>query len=234
MDNETRQFVRRLGFPLGFVGFIWIVHIVHAITGLDMTRLGINPRHVEGLPGILTAPLIHGSWEHLFSNSVSFLMLGAVLFWFYPRIALRSILWLYVLSGLGIWIFGQPDSFHIGASGVVYGMVSLVFWSGIFRRNVKSVVLALIVMVVYAGLFEGILPGKEGISWEGHLLGGVAGIILAWFYRKDIEEDEVAPEVEYGEEEEKRYFLPRDTFEITMAQRRELYEQRLREQQGEL
>ena len=103
-------------------------------------------------------------------------------------------------------------------------MVSLVFWSGIFRRNVKSVVLALIVMVVYAGLFEGILPGKEGISWEGHLLGGVAGIILAWFYRKDIEEDEVAPEIE--EEEEKRYFLPRDTFEITMAQRRALYEQR--------
>lgn len=225
MDKTTAQFIRRFGVPIGFVGFIWVIHILQAITGLDLTRLGVSPQHIEGLPGILTAPLIHGSWEHLFYNSVSFLMLGAVLFWFYPRIALKSLVWLYLLSGLGIWIFGQSNSFHIGASGVVYGMVSLVFWNGIFRRNVKSIVLALIVLVMYAGFFEGIVPGKEGISWEGHLLGGVAGILLAWVYRKDVEEDEVVHEEE-EEEEEKRYFLPRDTFDMTMAQRRALYEQR--------
>ena len=155
-------------------------------------------------------------------------MLSLVLFWFYPRIALRSIIWLYLLSGLGIWIFARPNSYHIGASGVVYGMVSLVFWSGIFRRNLKSIVLALIILMLYAGLIEGIIPGKEGISWEGHLFGGIAGIILAWYYRKDIESDEIPePEVE-EEEEEKRYFLPRDTFDMTMAQRRALYEERLR------
>jgi Rhomboid family len=108
-------------------------------------------------------------------------------------------------------------------------MVSLVFWSGIFRRNVKSIVLALIVLVVYAGFFEGIIPGKEGISWEGHLLGGIAGILLAWIYRKNIEEDEVAPPV-IEEEEERQYFLPRDTFDMTMAQRRALWEQRQHEE----
>jgi hypothetical protein len=104
-------------------------------------------------------------------------------------------------------------------------MVSLVFWSGIFRRNVKSIVLALIILVMYAGFFEGIVPGKEGISWEGHLSGAIAGILLAWIYRKDVEADEIVPEVE-EEVEERHYFLPRDTFDMTMAQRRALYEQR--------
>ncbi len=224
MDKETKQFVRKLGFPLGFVGVIFVIHLAQAILDIDLRRLGVFPREVDGLPGILTGPLIHGSWEHLFSNSVSFIMLGAVLFWFYPRIALRSIIWLYLLSGFGIWISGQPNSYHIGASGVVYGMVSLVFWSGIFRRNVKSIVLALIILVMYAGFFEGIVPGKEGISWEGHLSGAIAGILLAGIYRKDVEEDEVVPEVE-EEIEERHYYLPRDTFDMTMAQRRALWEQ---------
>lgn len=228
MDQTSSAFLRRLRIPIVFVSLLWIIHIVQRATGIDFTTLGVFPRHVEGLPGIIFTPLIHGSWEHLFSNSVSFLMLSVVLFWFYPRIALGSIVWLYFLSGLGIWIFAQPNSYHIGASGVVYGMVSLVFWSGIFRRNLKSIILALIILMLYAGLFEGIIPGKEGISWEGHLFGGIAGIILAWFYRKDIETDEIPEPVIEEEEEEKRYFLPRDAFDMTIAQRRALYEQRLR------
>lgn len=218
MDQEIRQFTRRLGFPVGFVIFIWIVHVFQLITSIDLVRFGVYPRSVDGLPGILTGPMIHGSWEHLFSNTMSFLILGATMFWFYPRIAFKSIAWMYLLSGLGIWLIGQPGSFHIGASGVIYGMVSFVFWSGIFRRNIKSVVLALIILVLYAGFFEGIIPGKEGISWEGHLSGGIAGIIIAWFYRKAIEPDEV--EVIHEDiEEEKTFYLPRDTFDVTMEQR---------------
>lgn len=224
MDAESRQFIRRLGFPIGFVLFLWVIHVVKLFLGMDLVHLGVFPRSIDGLPGILTGPMIHGSWEHLFSNSISFLILGAIMFWFYPRIAFRSIVWMYILSGLGIWIIGQPHSFHIGASGVIYGMVSFVFWSGIFRRNVKSVVLALIVLVLYAGFFEGIVPGKEGISWEGHLSGGIAGIIMAWFYRKDIEPDEVEVPVEEVEEE-KRFLFPRDTFDMTMEERRRNNEQ---------
>lgn len=230
MDKEVVLFIRKLSLPLSFVGFIWVIHIVQVVSGFNLVQLGVSPRDIDGLPGILTGPMIHGSWEHLFYNSVSFLILGAIMFWFYPTIALVSIFWMYLLSGLGIWIFGEPNSFHIGASGVVYGMVSFVFWSGIFRRNVKSVVLALIVLVLYAGFFEGIIPGKEGISWEGHLMGGISGILIAWLYRKSIEADEVEVEVE-EEPEEKQYFLPRDTFDMTMAQRRALAEQR-REEHG--
>lgn len=225
MDSMTSQVWRRLSFPIGFVALIWVIHIVQAVTGLDLKRLGVFPGRVEGLPGILTAPLIHGGWEHLFYNSISFLMLGAVIFWFYPRIALRSIILLYLLSGLGVWVFAEPNSYHIGASGVIYGMVSLVFWSGIFRRNLKSIVLALIILILYSGFFGGIVPGKEGISWESHLLGALAGIALAWIYRKDIEQDEVPPPPMFDEEEEREYFLPRDVFDMTIAQRRSIQEQ---------
>lgn len=211
---------QKLFIPISFLIVIWLVHLAQASSGIDFGTMGVFPRRVEGLPGILTSPLIHGSWEHLFYNSVSFLMLSAVIFGFYPRIALRSFILLYLLSGLGVWIFAQPNSYHIGASGVVYGMVSLVFWSGLFRRNLKAIVLALIVLVVYAGFFEGIVPGKEGISWESHLVGGIVGIVIAWWYRHEIEQDEV-PVISYEEEEEeKEYYLPRDVFDLTMAERR--------------
>lgn len=216
-----KTILRRLSFPIGFVLLIWVIHAIQFFTGLDLRKLGVYPRATEGLQGILTSPLIHGSWEHLFYNSISFLILGAIVFWFYPRIALRSFILLYLLSGLGVWIFAQPGSYHIGASGLVYGMVSLVFWSGVFRRNIKSVVLALIILVLYAGYFGGIVPGKEGISWESHLLGAVAGIGLAWIYKREIEEDEV-PEPPLEDNEVKEYFLRRDAFEMTIAERNRL------------
>jgi len=210
-----RLILKRLAFPIGFVGLIWVIHLFQVFSGIDLRTLGVFPRRMEGLPAILTAPLIHGSFEHLFYNSVSFLILSAILFWFYPKIAFKSFVLIYLLSGLGVWIFAAPYTYHIGASGIVYGMVSLLFWSGIFRRNIKSIVLALIILVLYAGYFGGIVPGKEGISWESHLLGAIAGILLAWAYKSNIEEDEIIVVVDdEEEEEEKNYFLPRDVFDI--------------------
>lgn len=215
------KILRTLAFPIGFVILVWIIHIVQFFSGIDLRTLGVFPKAVEGLPGILTSPLIHGGWQHLFYNSISFFILGAIIFWFYQRIALRSFLLIYILSGLGVWIFGQSGTYHIGASGLVYGMVSLVFWSGVFRRNIKSVVLALIILILYAGYFGGIIPGKEGVSWESHLLGALAGIVLAWIYKDDIEEDEV-PEPPLEDVEEKEYFLRRDAFEVKIAERNRL------------
>lgn len=215
-----RRIFRKFAFPIGFVILIWLIHGLQVITGVDLRQLGVYPKAIEGLAGVLTAPLIHGSWEHLFYNSLSFLYLSIIIFWFYRRIALRSFILLYLLSGLGVWIFAERGSYHIGASGLVYGMVSLVFWTGVFRRNLKSVALALIILVLYAGYFGGIVPGKEGISWESHLLGAIAGIGLAWWYKKEVEEDEVPDRPdEDEEEEEKKYFLPRDTFDMTISER---------------
>jgi membrane associated rhomboid family serine protease len=164
--------------------------------------------------------LIHGEWQHLISNTVPLAALSAVVFLFFRRVAVKVFLLIYFLSGLSVWLFGRPDTHHIGASGVVYGLIAFVFWSGLFRRNLRSIVLALIVLVMYSGYFAGIVPGEDGVSWESHLFGGIIGILVAWIFKSRIEPDEIVqPIVENPEPE--RYFLPRDVFEKTIAEREE-------------
>jgi hypothetical protein len=140
---------------------------------------------------------------------------------FYRKVALPSYIVIQLFTGFAVWIFARP-SYHIGASGVVYGLVSFVFWSGVFRRNIKSIVLALIIVVMYSGYFYGILPNKEGVSWESHLFGGIVGIFTAFLFKNIQEEDEkeVVYSWELEEEEEGGYFLPRDIFEKTKEERR--------------
>jgi len=201
-----------------FIVGLWVIHTVSFFTGLHLAFLGVLPREWSGLVGILTSPLIHGDWQHLISNTVPLAALSAVLFLFYKRVAVKTFLLIYVLSGIGVWLFARPYTHHIGASGVVYGLVSFVFWSGVFRRNLRSIVLALIVLVMYSGFFPGIVPSTEGISWESHLFGACTGILIAWMFKGKIEPDEVVetvPEIP----EPTRYFLPRDTFERTIAER---------------
>ncbi|HNA93827.1 MAG TPA: rhomboid family intramembrane serine protease, partial [Saprospiraceae bacterium] len=139
----------------------------------------------------------------------------------YPRVAMKAFLMIYVLTGLSVWCFGRPV-YHIGASGVVYGLVAFVFWSGVFRRSMKSIVLALIIVILYTPMFAGILPNQEGISWESHLLGGIVGIFTSFYYKKYLEVDEMEKDnhIIDDEDETRQYFLPRDTFDLTMEERK--------------
>jgi len=139
---------------------------------------------------------------------------------FYRKVAFSSIFLIYLLTGIGVWAFGRAHVFHIGASGVVYGLVSFVFWTGIFRRNLKSVVLALMVTILYSGYFLGILPNQEGISWESHLIGGIVGILVAFLFKNSIEIDEHKEDPWLNEDEKPDYFLPRDIFEKTKEERK--------------
>jgi membrane associated rhomboid family serine protease len=220
-------------FPLYFVLLIWAIHLFQVFTGMDLGQYGIYPRKVFGLRGIIFSPLLHGGFGHLINNSIPFFALGFIIWYFYPRIAFSSFVMMYFLTGVAVWLFGNlvfSDyvAFHIGASGVVYAMVSFVFWSGVFRKNVKSIVLALIVAVYYSGMFLGILPNQEGISWESHLLGGLVGIFVAYWFKDKIETDEVPKRYSWEEEPESEgsFFLPRDAFDKTREQR-----QRERDQQ---
>lgn len=219
--------------PLRFVALLWVIHAVQVMLGIDLGYLGLYPREIFGLRGIVTAPLLHGDWGHLLSNSVPLLMMGIMILFFYRRVAMGAFTMIYLLTGILVWIFGRPV-FHIGASGLVYGFVAFVFWSGIFRRNLKSIVLSLIVVFYYGSMFLGILPGQEGISWESHLLGAVAGIIAAFWYKNTIEEDE-RPRTysweEHPQELEQEYFLDRDVFEKTKQER--LRESRSRNRGGD-
>ena len=211
MKKYSRHFFESFRFPIFMLALMWGIHIIKVITGARFAAMyGMYPRVKEGILGIFTSPLIHSNWQHLTNNSVPFLALTVMIFLFYRRIALKSFLLIYFLTGLAVWIFAR-DVIHIGASGVVYGLVSFVAFLGIFRRNVKSIVLSLIILFLYSGMFLGVLPNQPGISWESHLLGGIVGIIVAWIFRKQIEVDE---KPQYTQEETiKTHYFEKDLFE---------------------
>ena len=201
-----------------------LIHFYKWSSGSSLSWLGVFPREVDGLLGIVTAPFIHGDWEHLFSNLLPLFMLSFVISFFYKRVAIMSMLLIYLLTGFLVWFLARPV-YHIGASGVVYGLVSFVFWTGVFRRNVKSIVLALAVLVMYSGYFLGIVPFKEGVSWESHLLGAIVGIIVAFLFKSYIEKDEEQKQDPWKDEklEPEAYLLPRDVFEKTHQERYQEY-----------
>ena len=227
---KRTKFIRAIEYPAYFIGLMWAVHFIQFLPFVDLRHFGVLPRRIEGLSGIFFSPLLHGSFGHLMSNTIPFGVLGVMIFYFYPRVAWRSLMSIYIFSGISLWLLGNmftmQNSFHIGASGVVYGMVSFVFWTGIFRKNLKSIGLALIVLFYYGGLFMGIMPGQEGISWEGHLYGAFVGIFVAYWFKDEIENDE-QPKVYSWENEpdSDTPFLPGDVFEKTKEQRRQEREQ---------
>jgi membrane associated rhomboid family serine protease len=209
-------------FPASLLVLLWIIQLFQYLTGFNLGGFGIYPRHLIGFKGVFTSPFIHASNDmmHLINNSVPLFVSMAVILFFYRRVAYQSIAMIYVLTGLAVWIFARPV-FHIGASGVIYGLVSFIFWNGIFRRNIKSIVLALIILLLYSGMFLGVLPNQPGISWESHLIGGLVGIVVSFFFRHQLEWEEIAEkETVMIEEGEEGFFLERDTFEKTFDQRK--------------
>jgi len=213
--------------PILFVFFIAAIEILQSINGWSFTTWGLYPRRPSGLIGVITSPLLHSGYPHLISNSVPFIVLGTMTLYFYRKVAVPVFVIIYVLTGISVWLVARP-SYHIGLSGVVYGLVSFVFWVGVFRRDRLSIVLGLVVTILYSGMFLGISPDQEGISWEGHLMGAFSGIYAAFLFRNQIE---ALDKERYSWEEEAEYtsyFLPRDTFEKTLEQRRQ--EQGMRRQ----
>lgn len=227
-ETKPNLFVQSLQIPLLFIALLWVIHLIQFFFGLDFGPYGIYPHKLFGLRGILVAPLIHADFSHLISNSIPLLALSGIIFYFYRRVAIRSFFMIYLLTGLAVWLFAR-SVFHIGASGVVYGLVAFVAWNGIFRRNIKSIVLALIVVFFYQGMFVGVLPNQEGISWESHLYGAFVGVFASFFYKEELEEDEEEQTDLYAHEgpEDLRYFLPRDAFEQTREERRKAAEEGL-------
>jgi len=217
--TKPNPLIQSLQLPLLFVALLWILHLLQYFSGFDLGPFGVYPRQFFGLRGVFLAPLIHADFAHLISNSIPLLALSGIIFYFYRRVAVRSFLMIYLLTGLAVWAFGR-SVFHIGASGVVYGLMAFILGTGIFRRNIKSVTLALIVFLFYSGMLVGLFPVQTGVSWEGHLSGAIVGIFTAFFYKLEIETDEIVPV--YPPEPDlasRPYFLPRDTFEKTRAER---------------
>ena len=183
LQNEQKQrLFPILFFPILFILVIWLVKIAEIALETNFIQYGIYSRRAEGLIGILFYPLIHGDFNHLINNTIPLLILGVGIFYFYKPIAYKIYFWTYIMTGIWIWAAAR-ESYHIGASGLVYGFASFIFFSGLIRQYPRLMVLSLLVAFLYGGMVWGIFPIDYHISWEGHLMGSIAGLLLAIYYK---------------------------------------------------
>lgn len=173
---------KKLSQSIILIGIIWIIHLVDIILPFSLNHLGIQPRSISGLSGILLAPFLHGNFSHLISNSLPLFVLTFTLLVMYPRISILVWTMITIIGGLMVWIFAR-SALHIGASGVIFGLTSFFIATGIFRRSFKSILIAIAIFFLYGGIIWGILPGQEGVSWEAHLFGFLSGIFTAWIFK---------------------------------------------------
>lgn len=222
MGKDLKILIYKIRYPLLLLLILWIITPLNLIFNLGLTDLGIYPRVPIYIFAIFTGPLIHGSIGHLASNSIPILVLTSILVLFFPKVALKVFLSITIGTGLMVWLWARP-SYHVGISGVIYGLIAFVFWTGVFRKNVRNIVLALIILILYAGSVESIFPNvEENISWESHLFGGIFGILIAFVFRKTVEDDEESYNKSpswANDNQDRQFFLARDTFEKTKMQR---------------
>jgi membrane associated rhomboid family serine protease len=184
MKEESQLKISKSVFfvPILYVFSIWFIYWIEIYFNLNFNKYGVLPRDLVGLRGVFFTHFIHSDANHLFNNSVPLFVLLLSLFYFYRDIAYCVLIFGGVLSGFLTWSIAR-ESYHIGASGVVYLLFSFVFFSGIIRKHYRLVALSLIVIFLYGSMIWYVLPIKEGVSWEGHLSGFLVGLSLAFFYR---------------------------------------------------
>jgi membrane associated rhomboid family serine protease len=183
-SNDKKIFRYSLILPVSFLLAIWLVKIIEISLDVQFSSLGIYPRKLSGLVGIILTPFLHGDLKHLMANSVPLLVLGTGTIFFYRSLSYRVFLIIWIISGVCVWIGGRP-SYHIGASGLVYGLAAFLFVSGAIRRDTRLAAISFIVIFLYGGMIWGVLPIWPAISWEGHLFGGAAGLACAIAYRHE-------------------------------------------------
>ncbi len=184
VHDDYTSLIKSLVFPFTFVFLLWLIELIQVIFSTRFIAFGIIPHRIEGLTGILTSPFIHAGSDHLLANTLPLLIAGTTLFYFYPSLAGRVIMLVWVLSGIWVWIAGRETS-HIGASGLIYGLVFFLFFSGILRKDPRLISISLLVTFLYGSLVWGIFPIDESMSWESHLFGSIAGIICSFYFRKE-------------------------------------------------
>lgn len=215
--NEKKRMIYALYFP-GFVILLLTgIKIWEIAGGRPLSGGGIVPRDLKGLTGILTAPLVHADFSHLWNNAVPLFFVLWLLIYFYRQLAYKVFFLVWLITGLWVWA-GARDACHIGASGVVYGLISFIFFSGLFRRIPELMTLSLLMVFLYGSMIWGIFPFVPDISWESHLSGGMAGLLLSLVFLREgpqrkIYEWETEEEEEEGNEGKQGMFPGQDTEE---------------------
>jgi membrane associated rhomboid family serine protease len=181
-DVDRRPASRRAGVLLvaALAGVMWVTEVVDALTAVDLDGFGIEPRETAGLPGIVLAPFLHGGFGHLISNTVPFLVMGALIALSGLARVLAVTVVVALVAGLGTWLLGSPGSVHLGASSLVFGYAAYLLARGVFTRRVLYVATAVLVAFVWgSALLGGLLP-RQGVSWTGHAFGAAGGVLAAY------------------------------------------------------
>lgn len=200
-------------FPAMLIMLLWLIQLYQWDFDKSLFWLGIYPRSIKGLPGILTSPLIHASFTHLLSNTLPLFLLGAGLIFFYREVAIKVFVLIYLFTDILVWIIARP-SYHIGASGVIYGLATFLFFSGIFKRYVRLLGISMIIMLFYGSMVWGVLPTEIGVSWEAHLSGAVVGMVCAYLFRKQGPVRERYAWEDEPDDENNRYMKIDDYYEL--------------------
>ena len=198
---DARRLRTAFAIALSFALLLWVVKLAEYLGGLDFTQFGIYPRRGDGLAGVLSSPFIHASFAHLFANTAPIIVVGTMLLYGYPRAAKVLLPVVYLGSGVAVWLFAR-EAYHIGASGLAFGMLFFVFTVGVLRWDRRAIALSLVVFFLYGGMIWGVLPTAPEVSFESHLSGAVIGVVLAFLLRR---RDPEPPRKQYGwegEEEE--------------------------------
>ena len=178
-----------VAYPVAFILIIWLVFWFEVRFGFNFSKYGVYPQTFKGLRGVLLSPFIHGDIKHIYHNTAPLFVLSMAMFYFYRHIAWKVILLGILVSGLLTWCIGRP-SFHIGASGLIYVLVSFTFFKGVFAKHYRLIALSLMIVFLYGSMIWYTIPVEEGISWEGHLSGLITGLLFALFFRKEIAKPE--------------------------------------------
>ncbi len=185
--NIRKDWQESVKILLGIVALMWLIELISSLFGQPFNRFGIRPRSISGLSGIIFAPILHGSITHLASNTIPFLVLGFfVMLKGLPQyIKTTAIIWL--IGGLGTWLFGGPNTVHLGASIIIFGYLGYLLASAYFERSLSTLLVAIVVGVLYGTMIFGVLPITKGVSWQGHLFGLLGGVLSAQLGSKNKE-----------------------------------------------
>ena len=179
--------VTRISFAIAFmlISIMWMVFALDYFLELNLYKYGLFPKTLSGFVGVFTSPFIHSTadFSHILNNSAPAFVLTWMLFYHYRTLATKSFLFIYLFTGLGMWLFAR-ENYHIGMSGVIYGLTAFLVVSGFVRKNMRVAAISLMVVFLYGSMVWGIFPNKEGVSWEAHAIGLIGGIIIALYYRK--------------------------------------------------
>ncbi|MCK8616545.1 rhomboid family intramembrane serine protease [Gordonia sp. C13] len=171
--------LRSLITTVCIIAVLFVIELIDAATRYDLDQNGIVARDVDGLDGILWAPMLHADWQHLLAN----LMPGAVLCFLVLMtrrfLIVTAIVW--IVSGLGVWLFAAPYSPTVGASGIIFGWLTFLIVRGLFNRDLWQILGGAVLFLIYGSILWGVLPSDPLVSWQAHLFGAIAGVLAAWF-----------------------------------------------------